>query len=131
MLPVLQGRVQSQAAVLGDAEESHVRETEAWKSACAVRNVAAIEDLLRNWPETKRAAAASARINVIKRVPRRIKVIKGVPRWRQLMQGLSAAVAKSLAAVAPSLLERYRAEGRIKVDATIVCGGSKRLVPAW
>ena len=56
MLPVLQGRIESQAAV------------------------AAIKAFLKNWPETKRVTAASARINVIERVPRRIKVIRGVPR---------------------------------------------------
>ena len=57
MLPVLQRRIESETAVL--------RETEAF---------------LKNRPETKRVTTASARINVIKRVPRRIKVIKGVPR---------------------------------------------------
>ena len=80
MLPVLQGRIESQAAVLREAEKSHVRETEARKSACAAGNVAAIKTFLKKWPETKRVAAANGRINVIERVPRRIKVIKGVPR---------------------------------------------------
>ena len=41
---------------------------------------------------------------------------------RQLMRGFSAAVAKSLAPAARSLPDRYRAEGRIKVNATIVHG---------
>jgi hypothetical protein len=75
-------KLERQAAAAREAEERERRETEAWASASAAGNVAALDAFLKDWPESKHAKAARTRI----------KEIKGVPRRRWLLQGFGAAV---------------------------------------
>src|SRR5262249_47167552 len=84
--------LERQAAVAREAEERQRRETEAWASASAAGNLAALETFLKDWPGSEHAGAARTRI----------KEIKGVPARRWLLQGLGAAV--GLAAVAGTTL---------------------------
>jgi len=86
--------LEHQAAAAREAEERQRRETEAWASASAAGNVAALEAFLKDWPESKHANVARSRI----------KEIKGVPSRRWLLQGLGAGV--GLAAVSVALLGR-------------------------
>jgi hypothetical protein len=88
--------LERQAAAAREAQERQRRETDAWASASAAGNLAAIETFLKDWPESKHGNAAR----------KRIKEIRGVPRRRWLLQGLGAAV--GLAAVAGTTLVELR-----------------------
>jgi hypothetical protein len=70
------------AAAARDAEERQRRETEAWASASAAGNVAALEAFPNDWPDSNEAHVAR----------KRIKEVKGVPTRRWLLQGLGGAV---------------------------------------
>ena len=76
------------AAAARDAEERQRGETEAWASASAAGNVAALEAFLNDWPDSNEANVAR----------KRIKEIKGVPTRRWLLQGLGAAVGLAVVA---------------------------------
>ena len=72
--------LEAQAAAAREATEHEKREMDAWASASAAGNAAALEDFRNNWPQSKYADAAR----------KRIKEIKGGPSRRRLLLAVGA-----------------------------------------
>ena len=87
------------------AEEAEAQETREWGLVISSRDKNVIQDFLERWPHSQRAEAARARIAALERKAAEAQAAQPTP-----------------APVIASSDDRYRAEGRIKVDARIIHG---------